>query len=159
MSEVRRALVRVAGVQPRPRAADCGAQPFEVERLGQIVGCIQFKRPYGMLCEGRHEDDFGSRTIGPQPHHHVQAIQPGHLNVQDGDVRLQFANKLQRLLARAGGGDQLDLGNAGQGLSQARQGQAKARVSVRRRRMIHIPRVSTIPVPRLAGRARTTPSI
>ena len=88
-------------------ARDRLPETFAVEGLQQIVQRMDIERAQRVLVVGRHEDDQ-RHARGADGFDDVEAGRAGHLHVQEHEVRLQPADRLDRLGAVLALGDDLE---------------------------------------------------
>lgn len=87
-------------------ASERGAQPLDAYRLEQVIHRIELESLERMGVVGRAEDH--PRPSLPDPAlGHRDAVDARHVDVQQHDVRLQFADGRQRTLAVAERADHL----------------------------------------------------
>ena len=77
-----------------------GGEPRIVDRLQDVVDGACFKRLHREPVVCRHEHDH-RQLVRLQFGEHVEARQPGHLDVEEHEVRAKFADRLERLAAVA----------------------------------------------------------
>jgi hypothetical protein len=90
------------------RHLDRGHQLGALERLDQVG---QRAGVAGLLDEvalaERREDQHGGTALARDLAGRGQAVEPGHLDVEDGEVRLELAHEPHRLVAPSGLADDL----------------------------------------------------
>ena len=91
-----------------PRAVDCHLETRRVDWLQQVIDGVHLERLDGVLIERRDENDLRQRLGVEHPPRDFEPGQPGHLDVEEHDVRLQLVDRRQRLDAVAGLTDDLD---------------------------------------------------
>ena len=89
-----------------PILEHAGKHPSEnmkVERLDQEIRRTFAHRGSddGHVVEGRHQDDIDVRRSPADLTEERQAVHPRHLDVEDGEVGLELADELHRLVATA----------------------------------------------------------
>ena len=104
----------VAFVQAPACARDRRGKTRLFDRLQQIVECVHLERGHRVAIESRHKHDDRHR-IALQPAHDVEAVEPGHLDVEEDEVRPQIFDGddcLATVTALTGNLDIVDRGEA-----------------------------------------------
>ena len=94
---------------PLARPLDRLLEPGRLDRLQQIVHRVHLERLDGMPVEGGDEDDVRRSAVLDEPVRHLEAVEAGHLDVEEQDVRRQALDDADRLEAVAGLRDHLDV--------------------------------------------------
>src|SRR5437764_6594316 len=96
-----------------PLSAGQVLQPELVERLGAHVGFRQKRDSPGRRGVGRdahrvhgYEDYDGLRALTPDDTRGLEAAEPGHVDVEQDEIRLQLREEPDRLLAARGHADE-----------------------------------------------------
>jgi hypothetical protein len=90
-----------------PRAPECLLEPLVVERLHQVVDGREVERLQCITIVGGHEDGCG-HLVGADLAHDVEPGLAGHLHVEEHEVRLQRADRVDGRRAVVHAGDDLD---------------------------------------------------
>src|SRR5262249_61383697 len=69
----------------RPRPLQRFFKVFIVKWFEQIIERVEFKRPYRILVVCRHKDD-DRQLDGGKPFEHPEAVEVGHLDVEENEV-------------------------------------------------------------------------
>ena len=77
-----------------------GGEPRIVDRLQHVVDGARFEGLHREPVVRRHEHDH-RQLVRLQLGQHVEARQPGHLDVEEHEVRAVLADRLERLAAVA----------------------------------------------------------
>ena len=85
-----------------------GREPRIVHRLQHVVDGARFEGLNGEAVVGRHEHDH-RQLVRLQLGEHVEAGEPGHLDVEEHEVRAVLANRCERFAAVAALADDLDV--------------------------------------------------
>ena len=86
----------VGGTRGQRIARPCNGfgKPFVVNGLQQVIQRVRLKRPERELVVGGHE--YRRRHVaGREMPQHLEAIHPGHLHVEEHQVRAMLTNRLQ----------------------------------------------------------------
>jgi hypothetical protein len=109
---VGRLAVRRGDSFPRPRQRF--REPLRVHRLQQIVDRVDGESTQRMLLVGRDEDDL-DRLI--EQLEHLEAVELGHLDVEEEEIGAQLGRGLDRLEPVGALRDDLDVGMRGEVLA------------------------------------------
>ena len=93
--------------------ADPGQELLLIEGLPDEVVRVGLEGVHSDLGVARgdhHHRQKPSRRVGPQPPAHLVAVHPGHLDVEEHEVRQVGSHPLERLRPRRGGGDRVAVG-------------------------------------------------
>jgi hypothetical protein len=105
-----RTLVRV-----RPDPADGVAEPRTGDRLQQVIDRIRFECLDRILVVGGHEDDVRMRRAAAiQVLEKLEAVEPGHPDVQEHDIGRQLRHRVDCARSIRRFADHLDIGLASQ---------------------------------------------
>ena len=74
-------------------------EPGHVHGLEQVVDRVHGKRVDRILVEGRDEHEVGAEVGLDQPACDFEAGEPGHLDVEEDEIRRHFADHPQRVHA------------------------------------------------------------
>src|SRR6266545_4313827 len=82
-----------------------------INRLEEIVERAYFERIYGILVESSHEN-HRRHVFGTDRRDDVEAIELGHLDIEEDKIRLEVANCRNRLSARLALAENHHVGNS-----------------------------------------------
>ncbi len=101
-----------------PRALQRDLEPRRVDRLQQVVDRVDLERLDRVLIVGRDENDMGRRAGVEHPARHLESGQPGHLDVQKHQIRLQPVDRFQRFDPVARLADDFDAADLAEQIAQ-----------------------------------------
>ena len=114
LAQVRRTGVfGVVALEPLARAPQRLAEARLAHRFGQVVDGVHLERFHGVLVERRHEDHEGQIAASKQADD-AEAIDLGHLDVEQRDVRAMALDELDRFGAVRRLADDGDIGDRSQ---------------------------------------------
>jgi hypothetical protein len=88
-------------------------EPLAVDRLEDVIDCVDVDCAHGELIERRHENHC-RHPLGADGGDHVEPVHLGHLHVEEYEIGLEVGDRLDRGSAVAAFGDDLDIVRASQ---------------------------------------------
>src|SRR5262245_371797 len=102
----------------RPRPPQRFFKAFIVEWFEQVIERVEFKRPHRILVVGRHKDD-DRQLIGGELVEHPEAVEVGHLDVEENEVGRAPPDRDQCFMSIRAFADDRELAPAAQQIADA----------------------------------------
>ena len=79
--------------EPRPQALEGLRQPYRVDRLEDVVDCVDRERVNRVLVERRHEYELRRRVGEEQAPSNFESGESRHLDIEKHDIRFDLARQ------------------------------------------------------------------